>query len=125
MDNKDLVNGNFCEPLVIENIDVDSPSYSEEFFGPVFNLYKAKSQKEALDMANKSDYGLSGAIFTRDEEKLALSAHRLRVGTVFLNEMSASFSDVPSGGIKGSGIGRECYMDGLLEMSNRKPIIRG
>jgi len=120
----ELKNGNFFEPMVIENIDTDSPSFSEEFFGPVFNLFKSSSLKESLDLANKSDYGLSGAVFSQDPEKLEYAALRLRTGTVFLNEMSASYSDVPSGGIKASGIGRECYHDGLLEMANRKPILR-
>ena len=120
-----MKNGNFFEPMVLENIDTDSPSWTEEFFGPVFNIFKATSQKNALDLANKSDYGLSAAVFTQNEEKLEHAAHRLRVGTVFLNEMSTSGSDFPGGGIKGSGFGRECYIDGLVEMANRKPIIRG
>jgi succinate-semialdehyde dehydrogenase/glutarate-semialdehyde dehydrogenase len=120
-----MKNGNFFSPMVLENIDTDSPSWTEEFFGPVFNIFKATSQKNALDLANKSDYGLSAAVFTQNEEKLEHAAHRLRVGTVFLNEMSTSGSDFPGGGIKGSGFGRECYIDGLVEMANRKPIIRG
>ena len=111
--------------MIIENIDTDSPSYQEEFFGPVFNLYKAKSKKQAIDLANKSEYGLSAAVFTQNEDKLEHAAMRLRSGSVFLNDFSVRHSDLPAGGVKGSGYGRECYIDGLVEMSNRKPIIRG
>jgi acyl-CoA reductase-like NAD-dependent aldehyde dehydrogenase len=75
-------------------------------------------------LANKSDYGLSAAVFTENEEKLLHASQRLRTGTVFLNDISSTSSDFPSGGIKGSGFGRECYSDGLIEMSNRKAIIR-
>lgn len=70
MKNEELAKGNFYAPLVIENIDTNSATFGEEFFGPVFNLYMAKSQKQALDLANKSDYGLSAAIFTKNVDKL-------------------------------------------------------
>jgi succinate-semialdehyde dehydrogenase/glutarate-semialdehyde dehydrogenase len=119
-----LKNGNFVEPMVVEGINTDSKSWHEEFFGPVFNLYKASSQKHALDLANKSDFGLSSAVFTENEEKLLHASERLRTGTVFLNDISTTAPDFPSGGIKGSGFGRECFSDGLHEISNRKVIIR-
>jgi succinate-semialdehyde dehydrogenase/glutarate-semialdehyde dehydrogenase len=121
---ENLRNGNFVEPMVVEGIDTDSKSWHEEFFGPIFNLFKAQSQKHALDLANKSDFGLSAAVFTENEEKLLHASQRLRTGTVFLNDISSSASDFPGGGIKGSGYGRECYSDGLIEMANRKAIIR-
>ena len=64
-----LRNGNFVDVMMLEGMDSDSAAYKEEFFGPVFNLFKADSSKEALDLANKSDYGLSSTIFTEDIEK--------------------------------------------------------
>ena len=65
-DDKELINGNWVEPMIIENIDIDSKTHREEFLGPVFNLYKVISQKHALDLANKNDFGLSAAIFTEN-----------------------------------------------------------
>ena len=120
----DLQKGNFVKPFVIEDINPNSKIYSEEFFGPVFNLFKVDSSKEALDLANKSDYGLASTIFTDDLDKAEAAAKRLRTGTVFVNDCVASGSEYPGGGIKGSGYGRECYSDGLLDISNRKTIIR-
>ena len=101
----------------------NSNIYKEEFFGPVFNLFKVDSSKEALDLANKSDFGLASTIFTEDMEKAEGAAKRLRTGTVFVNDCVASGPEYPSGGIKGSGYGRECYSDGLLDIANRKTII--
>ena len=75
-------------------------------------------------MANKSDYGLCSTIFTDNLEKAEVAAKRLRTGTVFVNDCVASGSEYPSGGIKGSGYGRECFSDGLLSTANRKTIIR-
>lgn len=61
-----LQNGNWFSPVVIEGINTDSQSFEEEFFGPVFTLYKAPTPKECLDLGNKSNYGLGGTIFTED-----------------------------------------------------------
>ena len=97
--------------------------YTEEFFGPVFNLFKVDSSKEALDLANKSDYGLASTIFTEDIAKAEAAAMRLRTGSVFVNDVVVSSSEYPGGGIKASGYGRECYSDGLFETANRKTII--
>ena len=121
---EDLQKGNFVSPFVLEGMDPNSDIYKEEFFGPVFNLFKVDSSKEALDLANKSDYGLASTIFTDDLDKGEAAAKRLRTGTVFVNDCVTSGSEYPGGGIKGSGFGRECYSDGLLEISNRKTIIR-
>jgi len=120
----ELKNGNFVDVMIMEGMDHDSESYREEFFGPVFNLFKVDSSKEALDLANKSDYGLASTIFTENLEKAEAAAKRLRTGTVFVNDVVASGSEYPSGGIKGSGYGRESYKDGLLDTANRKTIIR-
>lgn len=118
-----LEDGNFMQPIVTEGINTLSPSYQEEFYGPVFNLYKANTPKEALDMANASDYGLAGTIFTEDLDLAENYAVKMRVGSITINDMMASFSDLPSGGVKMSGFGRECYRDGLMEIAYRKSII--
>ena len=124
MDDPELKNGNFVDTFVLEGMDPDSKAYREELFGPVFNLFKVDSSKEALDLANKSDYGLASTIFTDDLNKAEIAAKRLRTGIVFVNDCVASGPEYPYGGIKGSGYGRECYSDGLLDTANRKTIIR-
>lgn len=121
---KSLEQGNYVTPFVIEDINPNSSIYGEEFFGPVFNLYRVDSSKEAIDLANRSDYGLASTVFTEDLEKAEYAAMRLRTGTVFVNDCVTSGSEYPGGGIKGSGFGRECYKDGLLDIANRKTIIR-
>ena len=124
MDDPELREGNFVSPLLLEDLNPDSKAYGEELFGPVFNLFKVDSSKEALDLANKSDFGLASTIFTEDLVKAEAAARRLRTGSVFVNDCVGSGSEYPSGGIKGSGYGRECYKDGLLDTANRKTIIR-
>lgn len=119
----DMANGNFVEPIVTRGIGFDTKSYETEFFGPVFNLYKALTSKEILDFANKSDYGLAGTVFTKDLERAKDYSVRLRVGSVTINDIQMTYSELPSGGIKNSGYGRECYVDGLLEIANRKCIV--
>ena len=123
MSDPELVNGHFVDVMVTEGMNPESNAYAEEYFGPIFNLYKVDSSKEALDLANKSDYGLASTIFTEDLVKAEAAAKRLRTGQVFVNDVVASGSEYPGGGIKGSGYGRECYKDGLLDTANRKTII--
>ena len=66
MEDPELERGNFVDVMLMEGMDDMSKIYREELFGPVFNLFKVNSSKEALDLANKSDYGLSSTIFTED-----------------------------------------------------------
>ena len=124
IDDAELQYGNFVKPIVLEGMNSDSQAYREEFFGPVFNLFKVDSSKEAIDLANKSDYGLAGAVFTEDLDKAESVALKIRSGTVFVNEFVQSGSEYPGGGIKESGFGRECFSDGLLDTSNRKTVIK-
>lgn len=123
MEQAELVNGNFVAPVLLEGMDTDSKIYGEEIFGPAFNLFKVDTSKEALDLANKSDFGLSSTIFTEDHAKVEAAARRLRTGVVYVNDCVGSGSEYPGGGIKNSGYGRECYKDGLLDIANRKTII--
>ena len=119
----DLCNGNFVQPIVTEGILTKHHSFHLEFFGPVFNLYQAQSAEDCLNIANDSDYGLAGTVFTQDLEQAQRIADRMQVGSVAVNDMMASFSDQPSGGVKMSGYGKECYRDGLWEIGFRKSIV--
>lgn len=80
MDDEEMRNGNFVDCFLVEKMNSNSEIYKEEFFGPVFNLFKVDSSKEALDLANKSDYGLASTIFTEDLDKAEAAAKRLRAG---------------------------------------------
>ena len=86
-------------------------------------MFKVDSHKDAIELANKSDYGLASTVFTDDMVKAEFASRELRAGTVFINDMMVVSSEYPGGGIKGSGYGRESYVDGLTDMSNRKTII--
>ena len=121
--NPELKDGNYVEPIVLEGMSPESNAYHEELFGPVFNLFKVGTSEEALDLANNSDYGLASTVFTEDPDEAANAAKHLSAGSVFVNDCVASGSEYPGGGIKGSGYGRECYSDGLLDTANRKTII--
>ena len=109
--------------MILESIPKDSRAYKEELFGPVFSLFKVHSDMEAVMLANESEYGLSGSIYTKDEERGKDLARMLECGTVFINDVVGSDSRLPSGGFKDSGYGRECYKDGLFESINRKTIV--
>lgn len=121
----ELVNGHYFHPLILENITRDQPAFHEELFGPVFSLFRFSDDMEAIELANATEYGLSGSIFTKDMERAKRKALKLECGNVFINEIVASDPAIPCGGVKESGYGRECFKDGLHETLNRKAIIFG
>jgi succinate-semialdehyde dehydrogenase/glutarate-semialdehyde dehydrogenase len=108
--------------LILENISKGQPAYNEETFAPVFSLFTFKDEMEAIRLANDCSYGLSGTVISNNIERAKSVALKLEVGNVYINESVASDPAIPSGGIKDSGYGRECYKDGLLEIINRKAI---
>ncbi len=118
-----LKNGYYFGQVVLENIPKDCAANKEELFGPVFCLYSFKTDLEAIKIANSSEFGLSGSIFTSNEEKGKEIARMLECGTVFINAVVGSDPQVPNGGVKDSGYGRECGKDGVMESVNRKPIV--
>jgi succinate-semialdehyde dehydrogenase/glutarate-semialdehyde dehydrogenase len=113
------------EPTVLENIPKGSPAYSEELFGPVASLFKVASFKEAIALANATEYGLGASIWTTDLTMGAQVAASLESGVVFLNAQVASHPMLPFGGIKKSGYGRELSKQGILEFVNQKTIYLG
>lgn len=118
-----LRDGAWFAPVVMEGLKSESPSSAAEFFGPVFNLYRVKNAEKMLELANDSDYGLGSAVFTANMTTAQDFALNLSVGSVAINSMMGSFSELPSGGIKGSGFGRECFSDGLHEIGHIKAVI--
>ena len=82
-----------------------------------------KDDNEAIEYANNSDYGLGATIFTKDLERAERVANQLDAGMIYINDFVQSQHDVPSGGCKESGYGRECFIDGLIDLSNSKSVV--
>jgi len=112
-------------PVVLENITPDNPAYREEFFGPVASLYRVSSEEEAIEIANGTDFGLGSYIWTTDQEQALRVADRLETGMVFINAVLADSAELPFGGTKRSGTGREMGAVGIEEFINKKLIYIG
>ena len=114
--------GAFMEATVITNMLPDNPVYYEEFFGPVAVLFKVKNEQAAIDLANDSPFGLGGSVFTKDIERGKRVADQIDTGMVFINHPTWTQADLPFGGTKGSGYGRELSELGMVEFVNKKLI---
>jgi succinate-semialdehyde dehydrogenase len=97
-------------------------AFDEETFGPVAAMTVARDADHAIELANNSVYGLSGNLWSRDEERARELARRLDTGGVFINGFSASDPRVPIGGVKNSGYGRELSYFGLREFLNAQTV---
>jgi len=115
--------GAFLEPTILTNVTSDNPAYKQEFFGPVALVFSAKDEDEAIAIANDSPFGLGGSVFTSDLEKGKRVASRIETGMVFINYPAVSAPDLPFGGIKRSGYGRELSSLGIEEFVNKKLIL--
>lgn len=114
--------GAWYPATVVTGVTPSMRAYHEELFGPVAVLHRAATVDEAIDIANDSPYGLSSAVFARDEATLAYVADRLDVGMVGVNTTVKSAPDLPFGGVKNSGFGRELGRSGLEEFANKKLV---
>ena len=114
--------GFFYPPTVLTNVREGNVAFEEEIFGPVASLIVAQDADDAVRLANASRFGLGGAVFTEDRNKGEAIARRLEVGCAFVNEMVKSHPNLPFGGVKGSGHGRELARHGMLEFVNVKTI---
>ena len=114
--------GAWYPATVLSGVTPPMRAYREELFGPVAVLYRVNSLDEAVDLANQSDYGLGGAVFTADAARAIEVADRLEVGMVGINTTIKSAPDLPFGGVKRSGVGRELARFGLDEFANKKLI---
>jgi succinate-semialdehyde dehydrogenase/glutarate-semialdehyde dehydrogenase len=114
--------GAFVEPTVLTDVTPEMRAYTEELFGPVAVVYRVESDDEAVALANASPYGLGAAVFGSDGARAQAVADRLESGMVFINHPTASEPNLPFGGVKRSGFGRELSHLGILEFANRKLI---
>lgn len=115
--------GFYYPPTLLTNVNEGMPAFDEELFGPVIAVIKCSNDKEAIELANRSSYGLGAAIFTQNlaygEE---IASQQLEVGACFVNAYVASDPRLPFGGIKHSGFGRELSREGILEFVNTKTV---
>jgi succinate-semialdehyde dehydrogenase/glutarate-semialdehyde dehydrogenase len=114
--------GNFFKTAVLTDIKPDNPAYTEEFFGPVAQVYRASSEEEAVRLANDTPYGLGSYVFTNDEQQALRVADQIEAGMVFINAVGAEGVELPFGGVKASGFGRELGRFGADEFVNKKLI---
>ena len=114
--------GYFFEPTVLSEILPDMPVGREETFGPVAAILRARDAEEAIELANRTPYGLGSNLWTSDLAKAKQLARRIEAGQVFINGMVASDPRLPFGGIKRSGYGRELSELGIREFANIKTV---
>jgi succinate-semialdehyde dehydrogenase/glutarate-semialdehyde dehydrogenase len=114
--------GYFLEPTILSNVTPENPMYHQEFFAPVAMIFPVKNDDEAVKLANDSPYGLGGSIITNDVERGKRVARQIDTGMVFVNQACWTASDLPFGGVKNSGYGRELSDLGIGEFVNKKLI---
>lgn len=110
----------YFAPAVITDIPVGSEIYYEEFFGPVATVFKVSSDEEAVELANNSQYGLGGCVFSEDVARAGKVGQQLEVGMANVNTYAAEGAEVPFGGVKNSGYGRELGPYGMDEFVNKR-----
>ncbi|MGX6447628.1 NAD-dependent succinate-semialdehyde dehydrogenase [Patulibacter sp. S7RM1-6] len=114
--------GNFFNTAVLTDITPDNPAYKEEFFGPVAQVYRVGSEEEAVKLANDTEFGLGSYVFTNDQDQALRVADGIEAGMVFINAVGAEGVELPFGGVKNSGFGRELGRFGADEFVNKKLI---
>lgn len=115
--------GNFFEPTILTNVTRDNPAYFEEFFGPVAQIYIVKNDDEIVELANDSRFGLAGVVFSQDIERAKSLASRIETGAIWINTFASTAPELPFGGVKRSGYGRELSALGIKEFVNQKLVL--
>ncbi|HZC04949.1 MAG TPA: NAD-dependent succinate-semialdehyde dehydrogenase [Ktedonobacterales bacterium] len=114
--------GAYYAPTILANVTPEMTVFKEETFGPVAAVIRAKDEADAIRLANSSDFGLGGALWTRDTERGERVAAQIESGAVFINGMTASDPRLPFGGVKRSGYGRELSSYGIREFVNIQTV---
>jgi succinate-semialdehyde dehydrogenase/glutarate-semialdehyde dehydrogenase len=114
--------GSFMEVTILTDIKPDNPAFRDEFFGPVVSFFRVKDEAAAIALANDSDFGLGGSVFTKDVARGKRVASQVDTGMMFINNIDWSDAELPFGGIKFSGYGRELGNMGIQEFVNKKLV---
>jgi succinate-semialdehyde dehydrogenase/glutarate-semialdehyde dehydrogenase len=114
--------GSYMQPTILTGIKPENPAFREEFFGPVALFFPVKDEEAAIALANDSDFGLGGSVFTKDLARGQRVASRIETGMMFINNISWSDAELPFGGIKDSGYGRELGDMGIQQFVNKKLV---
>jgi len=114
--------GSYMEPSILTDIKPDNPAFRDEFFGPVALFFRVKDEAAAIALANDSDFGLGGSVWTKDVERGKKVASKVETGMMFINNIDWSDPELPFGGIKDSGYGRELGDMGIQEFVNKKLV---
>jgi succinate-semialdehyde dehydrogenase/glutarate-semialdehyde dehydrogenase len=114
--------GYFYEPSIVSGVTSEMPLFREETFGPVAAVIRARNTEDAIEMANDSEFGLGGNLWTRNIERGRALARHIESGGVFINGMTTSDPRLPFGGIKHSGYGRELSTFGIREFVNIQTV---
>ena len=110
--------GNFVMQTILTDISKDNPIFNQEIFGPVASVYKVATEEKAIELANESSYGLGGTVFGTDIDRVHEVAAQIETGMSFINSGWASLPELPFGGIKNSGYGRELSELGFTAFVN-------
>ncbi len=115
-------NGAFYPPGVLTGVTPDNAAFREEFFGPISMIFKVSDEGEAIEVANDTSFGLGSYVFTTDPEQAVRVANAIEAGMVFINGVLLDGAELPFGGVKRSGFGREMGRFGMDEFVNKKLI---
>lgn len=119
---KEFKRGFFYSPTVLTDVNLSMKVMREEMFGPVAPVMSFRDEKQAVEIANATEYGLGASIWTRNEEKAVKLSREIESGIVWINDVAVTFPHAPWGGVKKSGLGRHSSRYGLLEMVNIRQI---
>jgi len=114
--------GSFMQTTILTDVKPDNPAFRDEFFGPVAMFFRVKDEAAAIALANDSDFGLGGSVFTKDVARGKRVASQVETGMMFINNIDWSDAALPFGGIKDSGYGRELGNMGIQEFVNKKLV---
>jgi len=117
--------GYFMEPTILTDVAPSNPVYYQEFFAPVAMIFRVRNEQEAITLANDSPFGLGGTVITKYITRGKRIASQIDTGMVFINSPAVTAPELPFGGVKNSGYGRELSDLGIMEFVNRKLVLVG
>ena len=119
---QEIHNGNFFKPTIFDNVDINSTIAREEIFGPVISIFNFENEEEAIKIVNSTDYGLASGVFTSNDQKAKWTADRIEAGVIWHNDWFVDGVNLPGGGYKKSGYGRDGGIDSLYSYGQTKRV---